>query len=143
MSKGLRMLKGARRIAAFASSMNQPGQRLGPDGRFLKAGAVPVAKVVTQTRQQRRYLARQAAKGGDLVSVAVEAWDDVTGGAGAPGQPRTATAGRALGTHGVWGVCPPWRRSMCLPALPRRVRGRCLSRMPLRALINRSTPENQ
>ncbi len=64
MPKVKHMIRGQKRYAAFVTSENQPGQRLGPDGRFLKAGAVPVAKVVTQTRQQRRYLARQAVKGG-------------------------------------------------------------------------------
>ena len=36
----------------------------GPDGRFIAGGsAVPSAVVVVETRQQRRYAARMAAKG--------------------------------------------------------------------------------
>lgn len=101
MSKRLIQLKGARRIAAFYSSMNQPGQRVGPDGRFLKAGAVPPAVVVTETRQQRRYLARQTSKRADVAQVAAAVWDDVTGGAGVvlvDGQPvKTATEAHSDG----------------------------------------------
>ncbi len=74
-------------------------QRRGPDGQFLKAGALSAVVVVTETRQQRRHLARQAAKKLDVAQVASQIWDEVTEGAGVvlvDGKPvKTATEARS------------------------------------------------
>jgi hypothetical protein len=63
MAKSIkRFFKNQARLAGFFRSIPSPGQGHGVDGRFIKEPVKPVAVVVVETRQQRRYKARQATK---------------------------------------------------------------------------------
>jgi hypothetical protein len=66
MSKVKHFFRGRSRFNAHVAAANQPGQERGPDGQYLVKGASvrSLAVVVVETRQQRRYMAQQAAKGG-------------------------------------------------------------------------------
>lgn len=66
MSKVRNFFRGRSRFNAYVTAANQPGRERGPDGQYLVKGASvrSLAVVVTETRQQRRYMAQQAAKGG-------------------------------------------------------------------------------
>ena len=61
MSTAKRFFRGRSRFNAYVTAANQSGQVRGSDGQYMVKGASvrSLAVVVTETRQQRRYLARQ------------------------------------------------------------------------------------